>query len=126
MVAALLAAAVISACSASPAINTGPLGSAGDGFFSQCSPASPGQTVTMGIWWLHNDGTSPVTVQSVHLGGRNLRITRPWLLPIYHNLSNGQFDAVGVSLSYPPTTGRGIPASAALSIWDERQPADGG
>ena len=116
MLAALLAAALLSACSTGP----GPLGNAGDGMFTECTPAPPGQTVTMGIWWLHNDGTSPVTIQSIHLDEHDLRMTMPWLVPIYHNPKNGQFDEVGAGYPYPPAFN-----VAARWSWARRQPAVG-
>jgi len=87
--------------------------------FTQCTPARPGQTITVGIWELHNHGTSPVTIQSIHIGARNLRMTRLWLVPIYHDPKNGQFDSVGAG-PYPPTF-----SVAASWSWARRQPAIG-
>jgi hypothetical protein len=104
---ALLAAA----CSSSP----GPLGNGGTAG-TQCIRFPEGQPVTTGIYDLTNSGTSPVTIQSVTLppSAHGLRMTRPWLVPIYHDPKNGNYLDVGVVLEWPPATD---------PQWAQRKPA---
>ena len=109
-------AALLAACSTGP----GPLGTGGDAG-SQCSPGSQGQPITMGIYDLHNAGTSPVTVTSVTLpAAHGLAMTKSWLLPIYH--TPGHWEAVGVAADYPPVSKEDVQYDPE---WPNRVPAAG-
>jgi hypothetical protein len=89
------------ACSSTPP----PLGDGGTPG-EQCVPGVEGNALTTGLYDLHNTGTSPATVVSVSLGSaRGLKITsKPWLMPIFHDPKNGNWDVIGVGASYPPAT----------------------
>jgi hypothetical protein len=110
----LAAAALLAACSSGPD-PSGPLGNGG-GAGQQCIPGREGRRpVTMGIFALENSSSSPVKVQDVTLPhARGLRMTKPWLIPVYH--PPGQFDLVGVAYTYPPVT---------WPTWRYHRPADG-
>jgi hypothetical protein len=107
-------AALLAACSSSPP----PLGNGGTAG-QQCMTYRQGEPVTTGLYDLDNAGTPPVTVQSVALpsSAHGLRMTMSWLVPIYHDPKNGDFDDVGVGFPYPPTT---------APEWGRRRPAAGG
>jgi hypothetical protein len=110
---ALSATALLAACSSGP----GPLGDGGtDG--QQCMSFPKGQPVTTGLYDLTNNGSSPVTIQSVRLPGvGGLTMTKTWLVPIYHDPKNGNWVDVGVGVAYPPVT---------APEWIHRKPAIGG
>jgi hypothetical protein len=93
-------AALLAACSTGP----GPLGDGGSQG-TQCTPWREGVPVAMGFYDLENSGTSPVKVQSVSLGSpHGLKITsKAWLMPIYHDIKEGNWHVAGVVFRYPPT-----------------------
>ncbi len=69
----------------------------------------------MGLYDLDNRGPFPVTLLSLHLDSPyGLTMTRAWLVPIFHDLKNGNWDLVGVQ-DYPPAT---------WPEWRYRCPAD--
>ena len=106
---ALLAAA----CSSSP----GPLGNGGT-VATACLDYPQGKPVAVGIYDLTNSGKSPVTIQGVAMpSAHGLRMTKPWLVPIYHDPNTGNHLDVGAGGSYPPTTS---------PQWAQRKPALGG
>jgi hypothetical protein len=109
MLAALLStAALVAACSGSPAI--GPLDGLGPAPW-QCVTRPAGQPVTLGYYDLRNNGTSAVTILSVRLppGTRRLIMTKAWLVPIDH-------DPIGSGWPWPPAT---------QPAWRQRRPAVG-
>jgi hypothetical protein len=102
---ALLAAALLAACSSNSAA-TGPLGpSYSSPFAWQCVNAPVGQSTTIGDTDLTNSGTSPVTVVSVRLPpeARRVTMTEAWLLPDYIDPKNGDDDEMGSGWPFPPT-----------------------
>jgi hypothetical protein len=112
---ALSVTALLAACSSSS--SPGPLGDGGVAGV-QCMSYAQGQPVTTGLYDLDNTGTSSVTIQSVVLpSARDLRMTKAWLVPIYHDPRTGNFVDVGVGAPYPPTT---------APQWPDRRPAIGG
>jgi hypothetical protein len=108
---ALLAtAAPLAACSTGP----GPLGDGGtEG--TQCVPGRQGHPLTMGIYSLDNQGSSPVTVHSVTLPARRgMTMTKLWLTPIFH--TPGHWELIGTVAVYPP---------GSSPEWAKRQPVSG-
>lgn len=113
---ALSAAALLAACSSDP---VGPLGSGGVKG-AQCSLARIGVPITMGIYELHNTGTSTVTVQNVTLpGASGLTMTKAWLVPIGQTSGGGTID-VGAGWPYPPSF-----TALVRAVWAQRRPAVG-
>jgi hypothetical protein len=109
---ALPLAALLAACSS----GSGPLGDGGV-VATQCISFPAGKPVTTGLYELTNSGTKPVTVQGIALRNRSgLTVTNTWLVPIYHDLKNGDWFDVGVGAPYPPTT---------APEWRNRRPAIG-
>lgn len=108
-------ALLTAACSSSP--GPSPLGDGGTPG-TQCTRQSGGQPVTLGLYTLDNRSTLPVVISSVSLpkSARGLRMTKAWLVPIYHDLKNGDWDVIGVGWPYPPTT---------QPNWPRRRPAPG-
>jgi hypothetical protein len=106
-------AALLAACSSSP----GPLGSGGTQG-QQCFPGRPGEPVTLGLYTLQNSGASTATITSVSLptGASGLKMTRAWVVPIYHDPKTGNLELIGVGWPYPPTS---------QPTWPQRRPAVG-
>jgi len=114
---ALTVAALLAACSSDP--DPGPLGSGGVPG-TQCSLGRLGVPITMGIYDLHNTGTSPVTVKTVTLpSAHGLTMTKAWLVPIGQTGSGGTLD-VGAGWPYPPSF-----TALVRSVWAQRRPAAG-
>jgi hypothetical protein len=111
-----VAASLLAACSSSP----GPLGTGGTGG-TQCISYREGSPVTMGLYVLENTGTIPATVTGISLppDAHGLTMTSAWLVPIYHDLKNGNHVAVGVGWDYPPPVKQN-------PQWPQRRPAIGG
>jgi hypothetical protein len=105
-----MTALLATACSSSP----GPLGGGGTVAIA-CMDYPQGKPVATGIYDLTNSGKSPVTIQSVTLpSAHGLRMTKPWLVPIYHDPKTGDYLDVGAGGPYPPTTS---------PQWAQRKPA---
>ena len=113
---ALSVAALLAACSNS---DPGPLGSGGVKG-KQCSLGRIGVPITMGIYELHNTGTSAVTVKTVTLpSAHGLTMTKAWLVPIGQTGGGGTLD-VGAGWPYPPSF-----TAIVRSVWAQRRPAVG-
>ena len=106
-------AALLAACSSSP----GPLGNGGTPG-QQCFPGRQGEPVTLGLYTLQNNGTSAATINSVRLpsDARGLKMTKAWVVPIYHDPKTGNLELIGVGWPYPPTS---------QPTWPQRSPAAG-
>ena len=89
--------------------STGPLGKSGAGG-EECAPDQPGHWVAVADA-VENFGSTPVMILSVRppADARNVRMSRAWIVPIYHDAKTGNFD-----LAEP-----GVPT------WNQRQPAVG-
>jgi hypothetical protein len=115
---ALCAAALLASCSTGP----GPLGDGGTPG-QQCMAHkgfAPGAPLTTGLYELVNTGTAAVTITSVTLpDAHRLRMTKPWLAPIWNTAHGGTID-VGVGFSYPPSFDK-----IARYQWAHRAPAVG-
>ena len=78
-----------------------------------------GKPVEVGLYDLHNRGSSPVTVKSISLDHpHGLVMTETWLTPIGHQ--NGQELTIGVGWPYPPSF-----TALVRQVWSERRPAIG-
>jgi hypothetical protein len=111
---ALLAAALLpAACSSADRV--GPLGDGGTPG-QQCIPGRQGQPQTMGIFDLHDTGTTTVKVTGISLpSAHGLRMTKSaWLIPIW--VTQGTFNLVGAGYGYPPVT---------WATWKDHRPAIG-
>ena len=119
-VGALLAtAAFLAACSSGP----GPLGQGGTSG-QQCMPQPEGVPTTVGLYDLHNSGSSPVTVHGISLPhDHGLTMTSSWLTPIYHGV--GRDLVIGVSWPWPPSRSTGAGAAAVRWAWAPRKPLTG-
>jgi hypothetical protein len=108
-------AALLPACSSS----TGPLSPGSPG--TQCISYREGSPVTMGLYVLQNTGTATATVQGVSLpsDAHGLKMTSAWIVPIYHDPKNGNYETVGVGWDYPPPV-------TSNPQWKQRRPAVGG
>jgi len=89
--------------------STGPLGKSGAGG-EECAPDQPGHWVAVADA-VENFGSTPVMILSVRppADARNVRMSRAWIVPIYHDPKTGNFE-----LAEP-----GVPT------WNQRQPAVG-
>lgn len=111
-----LLALVVAACGTS---TDGPV-TLGAGSGAQCVAVAGKARFTVGIDLLRNRGDEAITVTDVSLvRPRNLELVRTWLVPIYHDKSDGTKNYVGTWPSYPP------PASEVKPEWVNRVPAKG-
>jgi hypothetical protein len=80
-------------------------------------PSALGHPVTTGIYDLTNGGSTNVTIKHLTLpSAHGLKVTSWWLVPIYHDPSNGNSYDVGAGFPYPPTK---------APEWPRREPAKG-
>lgn len=115
----LVTAALLSACSNSPA-GHGPLSLSGDVSGGECVRAQPGKWVSAG-WLLENHGRSAATIRSVRLppDAAGIRMTRALIVPNYADPKTRK-SALGDAWGFPwPLTVKIVPS------WDKRQPAIG-
>lgn len=114
LIAPVLAAAVfLTGCSSGPIPD--------NGGFSACAPAATGKLVVIGVYDLHNTGSSPVKITAINVAAiHGLRMTSAWLTPILRDPRNGDWEEIGMGFPYPPSF-----TKLAREEWRLRQPLIG-